>query len=511
MAISLDSYIQGIICAPTWMERYRAFMRLKNAAGERIQITLNILQTNGALGVDILEIPREFLEHGYFLLVDFLANLVANRGEILGTQRVQFQLSQGEAATGLETLIGDVQSRFERFYVPARLHANYGGTIQWEILTDSHIDYHSKYQKSEISFQVPLDKGVRVGWGMDVGGTNVKIALLYQWKASLKTHRTLGKFKFERIPISIANGSMVQTIQDALSRLLEWFDTTGQPMKSPLVLAVPGVLTPDGNIVDMSSMERRFPGILEYLDQLKGSQIPVRFINDANAATIFQYAVHPTSDTLIVNTLGTGVGLGIVQEGHLLEAPLELHFRFDYSDEAWESTCGLKGCFQNYVAAGTLVEQIIQLKENGNARFPEDLEEKIQRCQIGELRELLGDFCQLLYSGHERQKDIIKRALTQYGGVLMHGYAEIARLLQVSKLQIALVGGVVYQEASRRVIHHGIKLMKEQLCPHIQLDMHQPLAKQLTKTDAACGVPPQEVHQYWYGAAGAALLSIHLN
>lgn len=149
--------------------------------------------------------------------------------------------------------------------------------------------------------------------GVDVGGTNTNLGLLDSGGNSLAYHT---------IPTKVGGGpdQAVARIAEGVKKLL----TTGSvPLQDVggLGLATPGpmdleqglLLTP-GNL----------PGWWDYPIQHRVADacgLPVRFANDANAAAYGEYwrGAGAGSRSLVMLTLGTGIGGGIVVGDHLVE------------------------------------------------------------------------------------------------------------------------------------------------------------------------------------------------
>jgi glucokinase len=90
--------------------------------------------------------------------------------------------------------------------------------------------------------------------------------------------------------------------------------------------------------------------------------IPVALENDANAATLAEFTVGAGRDaaTLVMLTLGTGVGGGIVVDGRLLRVPAELgHVVIEYDGIPCQGTCTGRGHLEAY-ASGTAATKLAQ-------------------------------------------------------------------------------------------------------------------------------------------------------
>jgi len=89
---------------------------------------------------------------------------------------------------------------------------------------------------------------------------------------------------------------------------------------------------------------------------------PVRLINDANAASLGEakYGAGKSYKTVIMLTLGTGVGGGIIIDGKLFEGNEgkggELGHTVIVMDGE-QCTCGRKGCLETYASATALIRE----------------------------------------------------------------------------------------------------------------------------------------------------------
>lgn len=89
----------------------------------------------------------------------------------------------------------------------------------------------------------------------------------------------------------------------------------------------------------------------------KKIRIPVRLENDAAAATLAErwVGVGRKVDNFIVVTLGTGVGVGVMANGHLVRSGRQLHteaghITLDMNDREWRCGCGNYGCAESFLS-----------------------------------------------------------------------------------------------------------------------------------------------------------------
>ena len=89
---------------------------------------------------------------------------------------------------------------------------------------------------------------------------------------------------------------------------------------------------------------------------------PVRLTNDANAASLGEakYGAGKSYETIIMLTLGTGVGGGIIINGKLYEGNEGKGAELGHSVivvDGEQCTCGRKGCLETYASATALIRE----------------------------------------------------------------------------------------------------------------------------------------------------------
>ncbi|HEV8290596.1 MAG TPA: ROK family protein, partial [Tepidisphaeraceae bacterium] len=114
------------------------------------------------------------------------------------------------------------------------------------------------------------------------------------------------------------------------------------------------------------------------LQALLGLDVEIQ--NDANAAALGEFLVGPSKgiNNLILLTLGTGVGGGVVADGHLLQgadnAAGELgHVKVEFTN-GHPCACGKSGCLEAYAGAagiGRIAGELMQKKTGylGSSHF----------------------------------------------------------------------------------------------------------------------------------------------
>lgn len=187
--------------------------------------------------------------------------------------------------------------------------------------------------------------------GVDIGGTSVKLGLI-EYGETIKVARQ------STIPTRPEDSAMVfaERIAHAVKQLIA---TNGNPHIEGIGVGCPGLIDPWAGVVRTSPNLKNLPGfeLKRYLSAFTG--LPVELQNDANAAVLGEWLFSPGSKgvrNMILLTLGTGVGGGVVCDSHLLvgaaNAATELgHVKVEYSN-GLPCGCGRCGCVEAYAGVG---------------------------------------------------------------------------------------------------------------------------------------------------------------
>ena len=207
-----------------------------------------------------------------------------------------------------------------------------------------------------------------IALGIDIGGTSIKGAAVYD------DGKMLDVFS-----LPVIKGDSGETTINKLIDVVEKY-IKDQGIAKDIVgigIGIPGLLDINKGIVVKSNnlnwedlpIVEMFKARLPY---------PVRIANDANVAAYGEaiYGAGKGVPYVVMLTLGTGVGGGIVLDGQLYEGNkgqgAELgHIIVQFGGR--ECTCGRKGCLERYASATALV---IDTKE-AMEKHPESLMHKI--------------------------------------------------------------------------------------------------------------------------------------
>ena len=191
---------------------------------------------------------------------------------------------------------------------------------------------------------------MKYGFGVDVGGTTVKLGLLSEAGELLE--------KWE-LPTRTENGGenilpdIARSVQDCMARRgLSRDDCLG------LGIGVPGPVDASGMVNRCVNLNWGVFNLHDALGILTG--LRVRAGNDANCAALGEFWKGGGSGcrSAIFVTLGTGIGGGVIVDGRLLTGAHGVggelgHIEISAPDKA-PCTCGKRGCVDAYCSAKVL-------------------------------------------------------------------------------------------------------------------------------------------------------------
>lgn len=192
---------------------------------------------------------------------------------------------------------------------------------------------------------------MKYGFGVDLGGTTVKIAYFDE------TGNMISKWE---IPTVTADcGSRI--LPDIAASIREFREKNGIAEESLLGvgIGVPGPVDAKGNVNRCVNLGWGTFNINKELSALTG--LPVTAGNDANVAALGEFwkGGGQGCDNMVFVTLGTGVGGGIVIEGKLLHGAhgsgAEIGHMVLNRDETAVCGCGKRGCVEQYCSATGIV------------------------------------------------------------------------------------------------------------------------------------------------------------
>ena len=216
----------------------------------------------------------------------------------------------------------------------------------------------------------------KYGFGVDIGGTTIKMGffetdgkLLDKWEIKTNTEN-----KGENILSDIAKAVDNKLAQEGISK----DDVQG------IGIGVPGPVTSDGVVHRCVNLGWGVKSVADELASLTGLNVKVG--NDANVAALgemWKGAAEGSKDVIVV-TLGTGVGGGIIVDGKIVNGATgaggEIGHITVNDDEIEPCNCGQYGCLEQYASATGIVRmakrKLAKSAETTTLRDIEDLSAK---------------------------------------------------------------------------------------------------------------------------------------
>lgn len=234
------------------------------------------------------------------------------------------------------------------------------------------------------------EKAAPVRIGIDIGGTDTKIGLV-------DIHQKL----IVQTSMPTAPGRPAEeVIREIGERALELLESQGIAMDQCVGagIGVPGTVIRKTGVVRYSN-NIRWENVPLAKEMGRYLPIPVQIANDADCAALGEAYAGSGKDCqdVVMLTLGTGVGSGIILDGEIYEGKGGSEFGHMVIIEDGEPcTCGRKGCLEAYASATALKrdakraagtertpEEIFRAAAEGDEKMREVVDAYIRRLGIG--------------------------------------------------------------------------------------------------------------------------------
>ena len=262
---------------------------------------------------------------------------------------------------------------------------------------------------------------MKYGFGIDLGGTTVKIAYFDE------TGNMLDKWE---IPTVTANNG-AQILPDIAASIRTFLDSNNIADTAVLGIGigVPGPVNGKGVVNKCVNLGWGVFSIADELSKLTG--FPVKAGNDANVAAMGEYwkGGGQGCENMAFVTLGTGVGGGIVIDGHLLHgthgAGAEVGHMVLNPKETAVCGCGKRGCVEQYCSATGLV-RLAGLKGMENVSCKDIFDagkdgDKLALEVLEQYYDYMGQFLGSLCSVVDPEVVVLGGGVTKAGDILLQG------------------------------------------------------------------------------------------
>ncbi len=207
----------------------------------------------------------------------------------------------------------------------------------------------------------PDDPPATPAIGIDIGGTRLRVGVV-------DADGTVSKAAEMGTPV--ARGSDPQAaaaaLVDALASAVTHVDPDGS---LPVGIGFAGNITRQGRAMYGPNVATRDVPIRDAVMAATG-RAHVTVINDANAATWgeYRFGAGRQVDDMVMLTLGTGVGGGVVVNGQLVEGMQGFGGELGHITlvaDGWECNCGNRGCLEAYASGRSLIRHATDLLATG--------------------------------------------------------------------------------------------------------------------------------------------------
>lgn len=265
----------------------------------------------------------------------------------------------------------------------------------------------------------------KVCFGIDVGGTTVKIGLFTEDDAKL-----VDSFEIPTRKEDEGSHILPDICESIEAKLVEKKITRDNLIG--VGIGIPGPITKDGTVLNCVNLGWGMFNVEEKLSQMLGG-VKVKAGNDANVAALgetWQGGGRGFEDLVLV-TLGTGVGGGVIIGGKIVTgsngAAGEIgHIPAVYDENAEICGCGKKGCLETVGSATGIVRETKKLL----AKSSED----------STLRSLEEITCKDIFDAAKEGDKIASEEVDQLSYYLGNAIAGIAA---VTNPQVIVIGGGV--------------------------------------------------------------------
>ena len=262
---------------------------------------------------------------------------------------------------------------------------------------------------------------MRYGFGVDLGGTTVKIAYFDETGNLLE--------KWEIPTVTENNGA--QILPDIAISIRQYIECNQLDESNILGLGigVPGPVDAKGVVNKCVNLGWGVFDIAEELSRLTG--FPVKAANDANVAALGEYWMGGGKgyEDMVFITLGTGVGGGIVIEGKLLYGThgsgAEIGHMVLNRNETAVCGCGKCGCVEQYCSA-TGISRMAKMHGMGDKTCKEIFDagkegDPAAVAVLDEYFEYLGEFVGSLCNVVDPEIVVLGGGVSKAGQMLLDG------------------------------------------------------------------------------------------
>ena len=203
--------------------------------------------------------------------------------------------------------------------------------------------------------------------GIDIGGTAVKMGLVDESGKIHSHHEASVCYDHYATPI----------LTTVISEAQKFLENSDAIIKGIGVSATGQINTKTGTVIGTNGKIPQYEGTEIKKEMERAFGVPTFVLNDANAAVLGECFIGSAKgkQNIVMITLGTGVGGGVVVDGTLLGGMLGIAGElghFTLYQNGMPCSCGKHGCYENYASTTALVHRVFEktnIEMNGFAIF----------------------------------------------------------------------------------------------------------------------------------------------
>ena len=191
---------------------------------------------------------------------------------------------------------------------------------------------------------------------IDLGGTNIKSALVSPEGKLLK-----------RAGVTTQAHSLRENV---LTNIFEAIESVLDPAVTAIGMGSPGCVNPASGAVNWIQNIECLNGFNLKQAISEKFKLPFYIDNDANCAALGEYyfGAGKGARSLLVITLGTGVGGGILADGQILQGAINYAGEIGhmtYIPDGMACSCGKRGCLEAYASASAIIRSARSVHKRG--------------------------------------------------------------------------------------------------------------------------------------------------
>lgn len=284
---------------------------------------------------------------------------------------------------------------------------------------------------------------------LDIGGTALKIAIVNENGKILISDKYPVNFDNYKTPI-------IDTVLKETDKFLA--DNKIESFKGVAVSATGQIDVNKGEVIGTGGNIKNYEGS-KFKEKIEEKyKVKATVINDANAAALGELFLGngKNSKNIVMITIGTGVGGGIVVNGEILNGRLGIGGElghFSINNKGKKCTCGNTGCYEQYASMSALIKRVKEELDINDINGKEIFEQ---------------------INHNEKMKEIVDRWIEDVA-------CGVVSLVHIFNPDIVLIGGAV-SEQKELFIDKLRKLVKERVMKNFAKDLKVEPAK--LKNDA---------------------------